>query len=61
MSGLGYLLWYFPIAVLSSVILQACKHDDPRLILRRSAKEFLVLTAAFVVGGIVLLLIHNFL
>lgn len=61
MSGLLYLLWYFPICILALLVFQACKHDDRRTIVRKAAKDFFVLTGVFVVGGLVLFLIHNFL
>jgi hypothetical protein len=59
MSGLGYLLWYFPIAILSLLILQACKHDDLKTIVRRAAKDLLVLTGVFVIGGVILFILHK--
>jgi hypothetical protein len=61
MSGLLYLLWYFPICIVALLVFQACKHDDPKVILRRAAKDFAVLTGVFVVGGLLLFLIHNLL
>lgn len=61
MSGLLYLLWYLPITVLALLIFQACKHDDLKTIVRKAAKDFAVLTGVFVVGGLILFLIHNLL
>ncbi len=61
MSGLAYLLWYFPVCIISLLVFQACKHDDLRTIVRKAAKDFAVLTGVFLIGGLVLFLIHNYL
>jgi hypothetical protein len=51
MSGISYLLLFFPIVLVILLVLETCRSDDPRKILRRALANFGVLTAVLVLGG----------
>lgn len=56
-----YLLLYIPVCVASLVVYEACRHDDLPTILRRSLKDFGVLSAVFSSVATVLYVINRFL
>jgi hypothetical protein len=51
MSGISYLFLFFPIVMVILLVLEACRSDDPRKIVRRAFANFGVLTAVLVLGG----------
>lgn len=54
-----YLLWYVPIAAVSMLVFQACKHDDAATIVRKALKDFLALTGICVGLGAAMYLLHK--
>jgi hypothetical protein len=50
-SGITYLVLFFPIVLVILLVLEACRSDDPRKIARRALANFGVLTAVLVLGG----------
>jgi len=61
MSGASYLLLYVPICLVVMVVLEACRTDDPRRILRRSLSNFGTLTVVLLAGGLLVWLANRFL
>lgn len=51
MSGISYLVLFFPIVLVILLVLETCRSDDPRKIVRRALANFGVLTAVLVLGG----------
>ena len=51
MRGISYLFLYVPICLVIMLVLEACRSDDPRRILRRSFSNFGMLTLVLAVGG----------
>ena len=51
MSGINYLVLFFPIVLVILLVLEACRSDDPKKILRRALANLGVLTAVLVLGG----------
>lgn len=56
-----YLLLYVPVCLASLVVYEACRHDDLPTILRRSIKDFGVLSAVFFSIASVVYVINRFL
>ena len=61
MKGISYLFLYVPIVLVILTVLETCRSDDPREILKRAFANFGVLTAVLVGGGAVVFLINRFL
>jgi hypothetical protein len=51
MSGLSYLVLFFPIVLVILLVLETCRSDDPKKILRRAFANFGVLSAVLILGG----------
>ncbi|MBV8881708.1 MAG: hypothetical protein JO332_17255 [Planctomycetaceae bacterium] len=51
MSGVSYLFLFFPIVLVILLVLEACRSDDPKSIVKRAAANLGVLTAVLVLGG----------
>lgn len=58
---MSYLLLYIPITFITLVIIEMTKRDDPKEILRRSLKDFGIMTGAFLIGGLIIFLINRYL
>lgn len=61
MKGISYLFLYVPIVLVILTVLETCRSDDPRKILKRAFANFGVLTAVLIGGGAVVFLINRFL
>lgn len=57
---MSYLLLYVPVTALVLVVLEACKHDDPKTIAKRSAWNFGLLTTVLVVGSVAVYFINRY-
>ena len=51
MSGLSYLVLFFPIVLVILLVLETCRSDDPKKILRRAFANLGVLSAVLILGG----------
>ena len=51
MNGLSYLVLFFPIVLVILLVLETCRSDDPKKIVKRALSNFGVLTAVLVLGG----------
>lgn len=51
MNNISYLLLFFPVVLVILLVLEACRSDDPKSILRRAFANLGVLTAVLVLGG----------
>ena len=60
MSHSSYLLLYLPICFVVMLVLEACRHDEPRRVLRRSLTNVLTLTLVLFGGGIVVWIINKY-
>lgn len=58
---MSYMLLYIPITFIALVIIEMTKRDDPKEILRRSLKDFVMMTGAFLIGAIIIFLINRYL
>lgn len=65
MSGLSfrlsYLFLYIPIVLVILTVLETCRSDEPKKILRRALANFGMLTAVLVGGGAVVFLVNRYL
>jgi hypothetical protein len=61
MSHSSYLLLYFPICLVVMLVLEACRSDDPKRILRRSLSNLLTLSLVLLGGGIVVWIVNKYL
>ena len=59
MKGISYLFLYVPICIVIMLVLEACRSDDPRRILRRSFSNFGMLTLVLTVGGALVWVINR--
>lgn len=50
-NSLSYLFLFFPIVLVILIVLETCRYDDPRKILKRALANLGVLTAVLVLGG----------
>ena len=57
----SYLFLYIPICLVIMLVLEACRSDDPRRILRRSVSNFGMLTLVLSLGGAVVWAVNRFL
>jgi hypothetical protein len=60
-KGVSYLFLYIPIVLVILTVLETCRSDDPRKILRRAFANFGMLTAVLIGGGAVVFLINRYL
>jgi hypothetical protein len=51
MNGISYLVLFFPIVLVILLVLETCRSDDPKKIVKRALSNFGVLTAVLVLGG----------
>ena len=51
---MSYFLLYIPICLVILVVLEACKHDEPRKIARRSLFNFSILTVVLLLGSAII-------
>ena len=61
MNGVSYLVLFFPICLVIMVVLETCRSDDPRKILKRSLSNFGLLSLVLVLGSIVVFFINRYL
>ena len=57
----SYLWFYFPLVIAIMAVLEICRHDDPRLIVKRSLINSGILTAVLAIGALVLHIFGEFL
>lgn len=57
----SYLILYVPICLVIMLVLEGCRSDDFRRIVRRSVVNFGTLTAVLATGGLLVWLISRFL
>jgi len=50
-NSLSYLFLFFPIVLVILVVLETCRYDDPKKIVKRALANLGVLTAVLVLGG----------
>lgn len=50
----SYLWFYFPLVMAIMAVLEICRHDDPKVIVKRSLLNTAILTAVLGVGALVL-------
>lgn len=58
---MSYLIWYPPLCFAVFVVLEMCKEDAPKAILKRAAKNFALLTGVFVLGSAIFFLLNRWL
>jgi len=59
MTGISYLFLYVPICLVIMLVLETCRSDNPRRILRRSFSNFGMLTLVLTVGGALVWVINR--
>jgi hypothetical protein len=57
----SYLWFYGPLVVAIMAVLEICRHDDPKVIVKRSLINAGILTAVLACGGLVLHLLGEYL
>jgi hypothetical protein len=57
----SYLWFYFPLVIAIMAVLEICRHDDPRIIIRRSLINSAILTGVLAGGALVLHLLGRYL
>jgi len=50
----SYLWFYFPLVIAIMAVLEICRHDDPKVIVKRSLINTGILTAVLATGALVL-------
>lgn len=60
MNSIWELLLYIPVTLVILGVLEACKHDEPRKIARRTFANFGALTAVLVIGCLVIFFINKY-
>lgn len=59
--GLHYLVLFFPICLVVLLVLETCRSDDPRKIVKRSLANLGMLTLVLGAGSLVVYLVNRFL
>jgi hypothetical protein len=57
----SYLWFYIPLVIAIMAVLEICRHDDPKLIIKRSLVNSGILTAVLACGALVLHVFGEFL
>ncbi len=60
MRSVWEMLLYLPIILVILSVLETCRHDDPKKILRKTAINFGALTAVLLLGSVVVFFIHKY-
>lgn len=60
MKGISYLFLYVPIVLVILAVLETCRSDDPKKILRRTLANFGVLTSVLIGGGALVFLVNRY-
>ncbi|MBI2900099.1 MAG: hypothetical protein HYY17_07930 [Planctomycetes bacterium] len=60
MNSILDLLLYVPITLVILSVLEACKQDDPKKIVRRTALNFGALTAVLLIGCVVIFFVNKY-
>lgn len=60
MNTIWELLLYVPITLVILAVLETCKHDEPKKILRRTAANFGALTLVLLVGCFAIFLVNKY-
>ena len=50
----SYLLFYFPLVLAIMAVLEICRHDDPKVIVKRSLINVAILTGVLATGAMIL-------
>lgn len=50
----SYLWFYFPLVLAIMAVLEICRHDDPKVIVKRTLINAGILTGVLAIGAIVL-------
>lgn len=50
----SYLWYYFPLVIAIMAVLEICRHDDPKVIVKRSLMNTGILTAVLFAGALIL-------
>ncbi len=58
---MSYLILYVPICLVILLVLEACRTDDPRRILKRSFANLGTLTLVLLIGSALVFLINRYL
>ncbi|MFN3486712.1 MAG: hypothetical protein ACK44W_14695 [Planctomycetota bacterium] len=61
MKGVSYLFLYVPICWVILLVLETCRSDDARRILRRTVSNFLTLTGVLAAGGTLIYFVNRYL
>ena len=61
MSGGSYFFLFFPVALVILLVLEMCRSDDPKRIVKRTLANLGLLTAVLAVGSVVAFLMNRFL
>lgn len=61
MKGVSYLFLYVPICLTILLVLEGCRSDDARRILRRTVSNFLTLTFVLGAGGTLVYFVNRYL
>jgi len=56
----SYLWFYFPLVLAIMAVLEICRHDDPKVIVKRSLINCGILTGVLAAGAIVLHIMGEF-
>lgn len=58
---MSYFLFYIPVTLVVLLVLEACKIDDGRLIVKRTLKNFVSLTGALLAGSLIVYVMNRYL
>ena len=56
----SYLLFYPPIVLVIMLVLEICKQDDPRKIVKKALQNFAILTGVLMAGSILVFFINKY-
>ena len=57
----SYLWFYFPLVLAIMSVLEICRHDEPKLILRKTLNNSAILTGVLGLGALILHLMGEYL
>lgn len=56
---MNYLLFYFPLMLVTLTVLEVCRESEPKKVLKRVARNFSLISAFFFAGAVIVALLQD--
>lgn len=58
---MSYLILYVPVCLVALLVFETCRQDEPKAIVRKALKDFVILSLAFGIGSALLYALYRLL